>query len=88
MSLPACGHICVACKTRRPWRGERTCVGWVVESPSAPQDVLLESAYVVEEPLSAYVVEEPLSAQAPVLVVVAEVVVVVSDDLFRMVMTF
>ena len=52
--------------------------------------MLLESAYVVEEPLSAYVVEEPLSAHAPVLVVVAELVVVVPDDLFRMmvVMTF
>ena len=87
MPLPHCAHVDVECKTRRPWRGERTIV---VESPSAPKDVLLESAYVVEEPLSAYVVEEPLSAQAAVLVAVAELVVVRSDDLFRMlvVMTF
>ena len=77
MSLPPCAHVCVVGKTRRPWRGERTIVG-VVESPSAPQDVL-----VAVEPLSVHVVEvQPLSAHAAV-VVVAELVVVVSDDLFH-----
>ena len=77
MPLPHCAHVDVECKTRRPWRGERTIVG-VVEPPSAPQDVL-----VAVEPLSVHVVEvQPLSAHAAVVVVAELVVVVVSDDLF------